>query len=143
MLMSTLTVLNSTCKLRLTGERDGGETMTSDELLASLTAIAHPLRLRIIAELTGGRVHVSELARRLGMSRPLLYMHLDRLEKADLVTGHLELSQDGKAMKYLELVPFELRVTAETVVDALAEDAGGSTDDGSGTQALETEQNDL
>jgi DNA-binding transcriptional ArsR family regulator len=117
--------------------------MTSDELLASLTAIAHPLRLRIIAELTGGRVHVSELARRLGMSRPLLYMHLDRLEKADLVTGHLELSQDGKAMKYLELVPFELRVTAETVVDALAEDAGGSTDDGSGTQALETEQNDL
>jgi DNA-binding transcriptional ArsR family regulator len=117
--------------------------MTSDELLASLTAIAHPLRLRIIAELTGGRVHVSELARRLGMSRPLLYMHLDRLEKADLVTGHLELSEDGKAMKYLELVPFELRVTAETVVDALAEDAGGGTGDGSGTQALETEQNDL
>jgi hypothetical protein len=78
------------------------------------------------------------------MSRPLLYMHLDRLEKADLVTGHLELSEDGKAMKYLELVPFELRVTAETVVDALAADAGGSTDDGSsGTQALETEQDDL
>jgi hypothetical protein len=81
------------------------------------------------------------------MSRPLLYMHLDRLEKADLVTGHLELSDDGKAMKYLELVPFELRVTAETVVDALAHDDDdsddGSTDDGSGTQALETEQNDL
>jgi DNA-binding PadR family transcriptional regulator len=56
------------------------------------------------------------------MSRPLLYMHLDRLEKADLVRGHLELSDDGKAMKYYELVPFELRVTAETVVDALATD---------------------
>ena len=49
------------------------ETLTSDELLATLTAIAHPLRLRIIAELAGGRVHVSELARRLDMSRPLLY----------------------------------------------------------------------
>ena len=84
-----------------------------------LTAIAHPLRLRIIAELAG-RVHVSELARRLGMSRPLLYMHLDRLEKAGLVTGQLELSDDGKAMKYFELVPFEVRVTAETVVRALA-----------------------
>lgn len=72
-------------------------------------------------------MHVSELARRLGMSRPLLYMHLDRLEKADLVTGHLELSDDGKAMKYLELVPFELRVTAETVVNALAEDADAAT----------------
>jgi DNA-binding transcriptional ArsR family regulator len=87
-----------------------------------LTAIAHPLRLRIIAELAGGQVHVSELARRLGMSRPLLYMHLDKLEKAGLVTGHLELSADGKAMKYFELVPFELRVTADAIVSALAED---------------------
>src|ERR1700746_1188519 len=86
-----------------------------------LTAIAHPLRLRIIAELADGRVHVSELARRLGISRPLLYMHLDRLEKARLVTGQLELFEDGQAMKYFELVPFEMRVTAETVVRALAE----------------------
>ena len=52
-----------------------------------LNAIAHPLRLGIIAELARGRLHVSELARRLEMSRPLLYMHLDRLEKADLVRG--------------------------------------------------------
>ncbi len=78
--------------------------------------------MRIIAELARGRLHVSELARRLGMSRPLLYMHLDRLEKAGLVDGHLELSDDGKAMKYYELVPFELRVTAETVISALAAD---------------------
>jgi DNA-binding transcriptional ArsR family regulator len=89
-----------------------------------LTAIAHPLRLHIIAELVGGRVHVSELARRLGMSRPLLYMHLDRLEKAGLVAGQLELSEDGKAMKYFELVPFDVRVTAETVVRALADHVG-------------------
>jgi DNA-binding transcriptional ArsR family regulator len=100
------------------------EIITSEQLVAMLTAIAHPLRMRIIAELAEGRVHVSELARRLGMSRPLLYMHLDRLEKAGLVTGQLELSEDGKAMKYFELVPFEVRVTAETVVRALAEDDG-------------------
>jgi DNA-binding PadR family transcriptional regulator len=56
------------------------------------------------------------------MSRPLLYMHLDKLEKAGLVSGHLELSENGKAMKYFELVPFELRVTAETVISALAAD---------------------
>jgi DNA-binding transcriptional ArsR family regulator len=98
------------------------DTPASEELVAVLTAIGHPLRLRIIAELAGGRVHVSELARRLGMSRPLLYMHLDRLEKAALVTGSLELSQDGKAMKYFELAPFEVRVTADTVVRALAAD---------------------
>jgi DNA-binding transcriptional ArsR family regulator len=109
------------------------ETLTGEELVAMLTAIAHPLRLQIIAALAGGRVHVSELARRLGMSRPLLYMHLDRLEKAGLVTGQLELSEDGKAMKYFELVPFEVRVTAETVVRALAED---------GKDALHMEESD-
>jgi DNA-binding transcriptional ArsR family regulator len=112
------------------------EILTSEQLVAMLTAIAHPLRMRIIAELAEGRVHVSELARRLGMSRPLLYMHLDRLEKAGLVTGQLELSEDGKAMKYFELVPFEVRVTAETVVRAVAEDES----DGTGDQALDTEE---
>src|SRR5215469_212123 len=110
--------------------------LTSEELMALLTAIAHPLRLRVIAELAHGRVHVSELARRLGMSRPLLYMHLDRLQKAGLVLGSLELSEDGKAMKYFELVPFDLRVTAETVVTALAADVGT---DGR-PKALDTEE---
>jgi DNA-binding transcriptional ArsR family regulator len=95
-------------------------TLTSEErLLAVLTAVANPHRMRVIAELGSGRVHVSELARRLGMSRPLLYMHLDKLEKAGLVNGQLELSEDGKAMKYFELAPFEVRLTAETITQAL------------------------
>ena len=81
--------------------------------------MANPLRLRVIAELAEGRIHVSELARRLGISRPLLYMHLDRLEKAGIVTGHLELSEDGKAMKYFELAPFELRLDADVITEAV------------------------
>jgi DNA-binding transcriptional ArsR family regulator len=84
-----------------------------------LTAVANPQRMRVVAELSDGRVHVSELARRLGISRPLLYMHLDRLEKAGLVTGHLELSTDGKAMKYFELAPFELTLTAAAITEAV------------------------
>lgn len=111
--------------------------MNSEELLAVLAAVGHPQRLRVIAELAAGRVHVSELARRLGLSRPLLYMHLDRLEKAGLIVGRLELSGEGRAMKYFELVPFEVRVTAETVVRALAED-----EDEDGAQALKTEESD-
>lgn len=95
-----------------------------------LTAVASPHRLRVIAELGSGRVHVSELARRLGLSRPLLYMHLDRLEKAGLVTGRLELSEDGKAMKYFELAPFELRLTAETIIEALNADGQGAIEAG-------------
>jgi DNA-binding transcriptional ArsR family regulator len=97
-----------------------------------LTAVANPLRLRVIAELTQGRVHVSELARRLGISRPLLYMHLDRLEKAGMVTGNLELGQDGKAMKYFELNPFELRLTAAVITEALQ--AGPQDTEGTGEE---------
>jgi DNA-binding transcriptional ArsR family regulator len=115
--------------------------VTEEQLLAVLTAVANPQRLRVIAELTGGRIHVSELARRLGMSRPLLYMHLDKLEKAGLVAGQLELSGDGKAMKYFELAPFEVRLTADTIAAALAASAtdgtgpDGSAADGDGHTA--------
>jgi DNA-binding transcriptional ArsR family regulator len=107
-----------------------GVVLTSEtELLAVLTAVANPQRMRVVAELFDGRVHVSELARRLGISRPLLYMHLDRLEKAGLVTGHLELSDDGKAMKYFELAPFELTVTAAKIAQAVqSADSGHGTD---------------
>ncbi|MFG2138920.1 ArsR/SmtB family transcription factor [Streptomyces sp. NPDC048650] len=72
--------------------------------------------------LADGRLYVSELARRLEISRPLLYMHLDRLEKAGLVVGRLELSEDGKALKYFELAPFELKLDMATVLAALEED---------------------
>jgi predicted transcriptional regulator len=99
-----------------------------------LMAVGHTQRLRVIGELASGRVHVSELARRLGLSRPLLYMHLDRMEKAGLVVGHLELSSDGKAMKFYELAPFELRLNVDTVLEALREDErdpeGGEEDSG-------------
>src|SRR6516162_4946769 len=144
---------NLTCKSELTCEgistsqeptltHETGPLTDEEELLTMLTAVANPLRLRVIAELAEGRIHVSELARRLGISRPLLYMHLDKLEKAGLVTGHLELSEDGKAMKYLELVPFEVRVTAEAVVSALAQDekTRAEADNNDGTTALKTEE---
>jgi len=100
-------------------EHPESELTSESELLAVLTAVANPQRMRVVAELSDGRVHVSELARRLGISRPLLYMHLDRLEKAGLVTGHLELSEDGKAMKYFELAPFELTLTAAIITEAV------------------------
>jgi predicted transcriptional regulator len=69
----------------------------------------------VIVALSGGRVHVSELARRLGLSRPLLYLHLERLERAGLVKGELELAESGRAMKYYELVDFDVHVTPDVV----------------------------
>jgi DNA-binding transcriptional ArsR family regulator len=52
-----------------------------------LGALANPHRLRIVAALASGRNYVSQLAREMGMSRPLLHMHLQRLEAAGLVSG--------------------------------------------------------
>ena len=34
------------------------------------------------------------------------------------MTGTLELSDDGKAMKYFEVVPFAVRLTPESVAEA-------------------------
>jgi ArsR family transcriptional regulator len=92
--------------------------MTGDELVDALAALANPIRLRIVGRLAGGRQYVSQLAREIGVSRPLLHMHLQRLEAAGLVTGSLELSEDGKAMKYFEVTDFDLRLTSATLADA-------------------------
>jgi ArsR family transcriptional regulator len=91
---------------------------TGDELVEMLAALANPLRLRIVARLADGRDYVSHLAREIGVSRPLLHMHLQRLEAAGLIVGSLELSDDGKAMKYYELTDFDLHLTASAVADA-------------------------
>lgn len=128
------------CKLFLTGSQVSEEgTLNSEKLLTVLSALANPLRLRIIGQLSASPVHISELARRLGMSRPLLYMHLDKLEKAGIVVGHLELSDDGKAMKYIELAPFELRVTADSIVEALRADEALNTAEVGGVKPSEVE----
>jgi DNA-binding transcriptional ArsR family regulator len=93
---------------------------TGDELVRTLAALANPHRLRILSALSRGRVHVSQLARDVRLSRPLVHMHLQRLEAAGLVTGQLELSEEGKAMKYFAVAPFDIRLTPATVAEAAA-----------------------
>jgi DNA-binding transcriptional ArsR family regulator len=93
--------------------------VTGDQLLGVLSALAHPQRLRILAALTDGRNYVSQLARDLGISRPLLHMHLRRLEAAGLIVGTLELSTDGKAMRYFEVARFAVHVTPALVRSAV------------------------
>jgi len=93
--------------------------ITGDQLLAALAALANPHRLRIIAALTsGGRNYVSQLAREVGISRPLLHLHLQRLEDVGLVTSKLELSRDGKALNYFEVADFDFELTPSAIVEA-------------------------
>src|SRR5689334_13384326 len=90
-----------------------------DRLLATLSALANPHRMRVVAALVGGgRNYVSQLAREIGISRPLLHLHLQKLEDAGLVTSKLELSQDGKALNYFEVTKFAFHLTPAAVADA-------------------------
>ena len=93
-------------------------TTEGDQLLATLAALANPHRMRVVAALAGGRNYVSRLAREIGISRPLLHLHLRKLEDAGLVTSKLELSKDGKALNYFEVTEFAFHLTPAAVADA-------------------------
>ncbi len=92
---------------------------TGDQLLTMLAALANPHRLRIVAALkAGGRNYVSQLAREIGISRPLLHLHLQKLEEAGLVSSQLELSQDGKALNYFEVADFDIDLDPAAIAEA-------------------------
>ena len=91
-----------------------------DQLLAVFAALASPQRMRILAALKAdGRNYVSQLAREVGISRPLLHLHLQKLEEAGLVTSKLELSDDGKALNYFEVVDFAVELTPQSIAKAV------------------------
>ena len=89
--------------------------LSSSGLLEALSALANPHRLQIITALVNETNYVSQLAREIGISRPLLIMHLKKLEDAGLVKSKLELSGDGKAMRYYEVMDFDIPLTAQFI----------------------------
>lgn len=91
---------------------------TGDQLLEVLSTLASPHRLRVVAALVRERNYVSRLARDLGISRPLLQVHLRKLEAVGLVSAQLELSEDGKAMKFYEVNQFVYTLTPEAIAAA-------------------------
>jgi predicted transcriptional regulator len=95
--------------------------ISGERLLAALGALASAPRLRIVAVLSlNGRKYVSQLAREVGISRPLLHLHLQKLEAAGLVNSKLELSPDGKALNYFEVSKFGIELTPATIAKAAA-----------------------
>ena len=120
--------------------------VTGDELLKVLATLANPHRLRVVAELSDERNYVSALARALGISRALLQVHLRTLESAGLVRSSVEVSDDGKAMKFYEVAQFALTLTPEAIAAAartLSADGGSTSTDiagsGSAGQDMEAE----
>ncbi len=101
--------------------------MTGDALLQVLATLANPHRLRVVAALAEERNYVSRLARELGISRALLQVHLRKLQAAGLVTAAIEVSEDGKAMKFYEVAPFTLHLTPKAIMVA-ARSLGAESD---------------
>ena len=95
--------------------------MTGDELLQVLATLANPHRLRVVAALAAERNYVSQLARELDISRALLQVHLRKLQAAGLVSADIEVSEDGKAMKFYD--SDALRAAADAT-----DDHGGGAD---------------
>lgn len=104
----------------LAGDQLSSDQLSSDQLAAKLAAIASTQRLAILATLIDAPLHVSELARRVEMSRALLYMHLRKLEDAGFVTSRLGLSEDGKAMNVYSPASFALTITPEVIAQTVA-----------------------
>jgi len=93
---------------------------TGDQLLTVLSALGNPHRLRLLALLKAeGSKYVSQFAREAGISRPLLHLHLQKLEQAGLVTSRFELSRDGKALKYYEVSEFSVPLTPALIEEAV------------------------
>ncbi len=89
-------------------------------MLTVLGALANVHRLRIIAALqVAGRNYVSQLARDVGLSRPLLHLHLRKLQEAGLVRSQLELSTNSKALNYFEVTEFLYELSPLTIAQAV------------------------
>ena len=97
-------------------------TWSGEELVELLSVLSSPARMRILAALwrAQGKVHVSRLAREIGLSRPLTHMNLKRLEAVGLIEGHLEVSPEGRALRFYEVSNFTINLTP-AVIDAAAQ----------------------
>jgi len=94
-------------------ENDSLSPSSYEEYVRIFDALSHPMRIKIIGILLQKRRYVSELAKLVSMSRPLLYMHLKKLEEAGFVEGTYEISESGKTMRFYELKSFDIRLTPQ------------------------------
>ena len=98
------------------------KTKTLDEIIELCGTLSNRHRLRIIAALSEKKEkkkYTSELARELEISRPLLYLHLQKLERRGIVKGKTELGKGSRARRYYELCDFELCLNGKKIREML------------------------
>ena len=88
----------------------------SKELTKKLKALAHPLRLRIIALLAREEedLYLNEIANKLEINRALAKIHLKKLESAGIVKSRVVLVEgEARALRYYKLLDFDVHVSPE------------------------------
>lgn len=89
-----------------------------EKLAKTLGALSHPLRLKIIALLSGGEMYMSEIANHLGVSRALAKIHLKKLEKTGLVKSRIVLVEgEARALRYYNLQDFDIHLTPKLLAE--------------------------
>ncbi|HEY9245390.1 MAG TPA: metalloregulator ArsR/SmtB family transcription factor [Candidatus Methanoperedens sp.] len=83
--------------------------MDKRRLTEILDALGNEHSLKIMSVLADGECYVSELAKIVGISRPLLYLHLKKLENAGLVEGEIRHYEEPPySKKFYKAKNFEL-----------------------------------
>ncbi len=98
-----------------------------EDLSDVLTLLGNLTRLRVIAALAEGPMFVQELSSKLGVSYPLLHLHLKNMERHGIVKSEYKVGSDKATRyvrRYFELVDFDIRVTPKLIADLGRQDGG-------------------
>jgi ArsR family transcriptional regulator len=86
----------------------------TEELAAKLNALGHPTRLSIVKALAEGEQYLSEIAKKVGVSRALAKVHLKKLREAGLVeTRVVTLEDEARALRYYKLRDFRIHLSPD------------------------------
>ncbi len=93
-----------------------GEKVDKESLARLLDALGNEHSLNIMSILANGECFVSELAKMVGISRPLLYLHLKKLENAGLVESEIRhFEEPPYTKKFYRAKNFELTLSLNRI----------------------------
>ena len=97
--------------------------MDKRKLAEILDALGNEHSLSIMAVLAGGEYYVSELAKIVGISRPLLYLHLKKLENAGLVESEIRhFEEPPYTKKFYKAKKFELLLSLNRIKEIVKQE---------------------
>ena len=94
------------------------EPETLEDLADVLSLLGNMTRLRVIAALRNGKMFIQELSQSLGISYPLLHLHLKNLESNGIVKSEYSVGTDKATRyvkRYFELEDFKIEISPEAI----------------------------